>query len=126
MDGKSLRTLVEGKNVEWREELFLESLFTLRGNPFCEGIRKGNWKYIRMYTGINNYTETDLNFKKRNPDFEQLFDLDNDPTEHINLIKDYEGKPLLEELRIKCEKYSENLNKKREDYKTKFHIETKK
>jgi arylsulfatase A-like enzyme len=51
MDGRSLRPLVEGRDVGWRDELFLESLFTLRGNPFQEGIRTERWKYIRMYGG---------------------------------------------------------------------------
>ena len=51
MEGSSLVPLMANENVEWRDHLFLESLFTLQDNPFCEGIRKGQWKYIRMYDG---------------------------------------------------------------------------
>jgi hypothetical protein len=34
MEGRGLRPLVEGREVSWRDELFLESLFTMRDNPF--------------------------------------------------------------------------------------------
>ena len=47
MEGRSLVPLVKGENPIWREHIFLENLYTGRDNPFCEGIRQGNWKYIR-------------------------------------------------------------------------------
>ena len=49
MEGKSLVPLMANTELPWREEIFLENLYTGRDNPFCEGIRQGNWKYIRMY-----------------------------------------------------------------------------
>ncbi|WP_321376208.1 sulfatase-like hydrolase/transferase [uncultured Draconibacterium sp.] len=116
MDGKSLKPFVYNENPKWRDELFLESLFTLRDNPFCEGIRSGNWKYIRMYDGIVHFDEADLDFKGRKPDFEQLFNLKQDPEEMVNLIDEYEGSKILTQLRRKCEKQSEEMNKKREKY----------
>jgi len=116
MQGKSLVPLIEGKATEWREELFLESLFTLRDNPFCEGIRKGKWKYIRMYDGVTPYTEEDIQFSNRQPDFEQLFDLEADPGEQTNLIAQYEGSRVLEELREKVADYSTELNIIRNSY----------
>ena len=81
MAGSSLIPLVYGKGTSWRQELFLESLFTLRDNPFCEGIRIDDWKYIRMFDGKVDFTEGDLVFEGRAPGFEQLFDLKDDPGE---------------------------------------------
>lgn len=116
MSGKSLVPLVKGEKVPWREELFLESLFTLRDNPFCEGIRTGKWKYIRMYDGVNRYKEKDIDFEGRTPEFEQLFDLSADPGERVNLIGEYENTTLLDSLRQKVKDYSVDINKKRQEY----------
>ena len=116
MTGKSLVPLMYEENPEWREELFLESLFTLRDNPFCEGIRQGEWKYIRMFDGVVGYDESDVDFENTQPAFEQLFYLKDDPEEKENLIKDYENTTLLETLRQKVADYSENMNQQRADY----------
>lgn len=123
MEGKSLKPLVNAEKIKWREEIFLESLFTMRDNPFCEGIRTGNWKYIRMYDGVDNYNENDVDFSGRKPDFEQLFNLEQDPGEKMNIIDEYEGTKLLAQLRRKCIKHSEKMNKKREDYMKNTHSE---
>ena len=87
MTGKSLRPLLEGKDTPWREELFLENLYTGRDTPFQEGIRRGKWKYIRMYDCKADYDESDVDFSSREPDFEMLFDLESDPRELNNLIE---------------------------------------
>ncbi len=116
MEGHSLKPLVAGKNILWRDEIFLESLFTLRDNPFCEGIRLGNWKYIRMYDGVNPYLEKDLDFTDRPPVFEQLFNLQADPAEEINLIDQYRQTEFLQQLREKVSEYSNELNKRRQEY----------
>jgi hypothetical protein len=96
-----LRDLVEGREVPWRGELFLESLFTMRDNPFQEGIRTQRWKYIRFYDGKMSFKEADVDFKDRTPDFEMLFDLEADPTEHTNLAADATHAAILAELRQK-------------------------
>lgn len=123
MHGLRVKPLVEGKNIEWRNEIFLENLFTGRDNPFCEGIRHSSWKYIRMYDGIQGYTEEDLDFSGRKPDFEQLFNLEDDPEEKVNLVSRYEGSELLAGLRTKCQEYSDELNNKRKDYLKSHHCE---
>jgi arylsulfatase A-like enzyme len=117
MDGKSLRPLVEGKDVPWRDQLFLESLYTGRDNPFQEGVRKGAWKYIRMYDGVVGYDETHVDFADRAPEFEMLFDLEADPDERNNLIASHADSPILAELRKECAEQSEALNQRREDFK---------
>lgn len=117
MSGSSLVQLMEGTTTDWRDELFLESLFTLRDNPFCEGIRIGDWKYIRMFDGVNPYNETHLEFSARSPDFEQLFDLSDDPDEKNNLINEYQHSAMLDSLRTKVARYSMEMNQQRENYK---------
>ncbi len=117
MSGRSLVPLVYGKDPEGRESLFLESLFTMRDNPFSEGIRRGTWKYIRMYDGVHPYQEDDLHFSGREPGFEQLFNLRKDPAERTNLIKKYEGTDLLESLREKVNRHSRKLNARRREYR---------
>ena len=42
MEGESLLPLINNNEVAWRDEIFLESLYTGRSNPFCEGIRNGS------------------------------------------------------------------------------------
>jgi arylsulfatase A-like enzyme len=117
MQGESLLPLVKGEKTEWRDHLFLESLFTMRDNPFCEGIRKGPWKYIRMYNGKWPYSEKDIDFQGHAPEFEQLFNLENDPEEKMNLVREYEGTEILDELRTLCRSHSESMNRERESYK---------
>ncbi|MGK7395544.1 MAG: sulfatase-like hydrolase/transferase [Candidatus Cyclobacteriaceae bacterium M3_2C_046] len=116
MSGSSLIPLIKGEQTQWRDELFLESLFTLRDNPFCEGIRKGPWKYVRMFDGVAHYTEKDLDFRGKEPDFEQLFNLNDDPEEKFNLAAEYNNSKLLNELRGKVKKYAAEVNRQRKAY----------
>jgi arylsulfatase A-like enzyme len=116
MQGRSLRPLMEGKDVSWREELFLESLYTGRDTPFQEGVRFGKWKYIRMYDGKTGYQESDVDFSNRKPDFEMLFDLEADPAEMHNLVESQSDNPILATLRRKCAAHSQALNRERQAY----------
>ncbi len=117
MDGASLRPLVEGRNVPWREELFLESLFTMRDNPFQEGIRTKRWKYIRMYDGVIPYNEEHVDFAGRKPEFEMLFDIESDPGERTNLAATPEHAAILAELRTKTAAQSVAINRRRQAFK---------
>ena len=117
MDGKSLKPLVYGETKSWRSELFLESLYTGRDNPFQEGIRIGKWKYIRMYDGVEPYDEQSVDFSNREPEFEMLFDLNADPGETQNRIEEMGDTQFLEDLRQKTANYSVALNEQRETYK---------
>jgi arylsulfatase A-like enzyme len=117
MDGRSLRPLVEGRGTPWREELFLESLFTGRDTPLQEGIRTSRWKYIRMYDGVAPWREKDVDFRGRAPEFEMLFDLAADPGERENLAAAPAHADALAELRAKCAVESVALNDRREAFK---------
>lgn len=70
--------------VDWRTEWFYEHPFNHSGKiPYSEGIRNERWKYI-IYP---------------NHDYEQLFDLQNDPNEERNLAQLPEHREMLEQLR---------------------------
>ena len=117
MEGRSLRPLVEGRETAWRDELFLESLFTMRDNPFQEGIRTRRWKYIRMYDGVMPFRESDVDFANRPAEFELLFDLESDPNEQTNLGSVPAHADILAELRKKTAAQSIALNARREAFK---------
>lgn len=118
MQGASLRPLVEGRETPWRQELFLESLYTGRDTPFQEGLRRGAWKYIRMYDGVTAYREADVDFSGRQPAFEQLFNLTSDPGEMTNLVERMKGDPVLADLRERTRRHSIALNRDRETYRS--------
>ena len=122
MEGRSLIPLLNGTPVAWRDHLFLENLYTGRDTPFSEGVRKGKWKYIRMYDGVENYDEADLCFADRAPDFEQLFDLAADPSETSNLIKANADHAVLAELRALCRKGAGDLNARRSEYRKRIAV----
>jgi arylsulfatase A-like enzyme len=71
VQGRSLLPLVHGENPEWRKEWFYSHLYQNRRIAKSEGIRTGQWKYIR-------YIESD-------PLCEELYDLSKDPLEENNL-----------------------------------------
>lgn len=125
MTGRSLRPLVEGKKTKWRQELFLESLYTGRDTPFQEGTRMGKWKYIRMYDGVGNYREEHVDFADRKPEFEMLFDLEADPGEMNNLAKTHDAKnsEILNLLRRKTAAGSKALNRERKRFTAAVKIE---
>lgn len=117
MTGQSLRPLIDDANAPWRDAIFLENLFTGRDTPFSEGVRTGRWKYIRMFDGVGRYAEKDVDFRGKTPDFEQLFDVLQDPDEKINLISEAKGEAVVSDLRALCQKMSDELNSSRIEYK---------
>ncbi|HUT95083.1 MAG TPA: sulfatase-like hydrolase/transferase [Thermoguttaceae bacterium] len=125
MAGESLRPLVEGKDVPWRDELFLENLYTGRDTPFQEGVRFGKWKYIRMYDGKTGYVESDVDFSNRKPDFEMLFDLEADPGERDNLVESHADSEILATLRGKCAAHSRSLNEQRQSFKNTVEVQNR-
>lgn len=123
MVGESLCPLVEGRDVPWRDELFLENLYTGRDTPFQEGIRSGKWKYIRMFDGKTGYDESDVDFSHRQPDFEMLFDLEADPQEMDNLAKLDDHRAVLATLRRKCTAHSQSLNEQRRVFRRTIQVQ---
>jgi arylsulfatase A-like enzyme len=123
IEGRSLVPLLYGEEnpVSERESVFLENMYIGRDTPFTECVRNREWKYVRFYDPSRaTYQDADLQFNEKTPDFEQLFDLKNDPGERTNLIDAVKDDPslsaVLEELRDACRERSAKLMQQREAY----------
>ena len=83
MQGESLRPLMEGKKIKWRQEFLYEHLMNLDKKgwyvyiPQTEVLLTKRYKYMRYF--VNNQSHT--------PIYEELFDIKKDPYEKKNLIK---------------------------------------
>lgn len=126
MSGRSMRPLVEGSDIPWREYAFAENLWCTRhGNPRVESVRGNGWKYIRyfkndysLFEGMDDRAQQrvtnlqagayqlwlDASIKGEQPVYEELFDLGNDPGEIDNLAHDPRHAARLAELRAVCDR----------------------
>lgn len=119
MQGRDLRPLMADPEGEWRDEIFVESLFLMRTGPFMEAVRTSQWKYVRFFKSESSeYGEADVDFEGREPDFEQFFDLVNDPGEEQNLAADPDRQDLIDGFRTRCQAYSRALVQARADTQT--------
>ena len=87
MQGRSLHALLNGASEHWRDEVFTEHLWEVEGIPRTEGLRTLDWKYIRYLD---------------HPEYEELYDLRNDPHEEQNLAREEEHAQRLKDLRARC------------------------
>lgn len=119
MQGRSLLPIVRGEAVAWRRYAFAENLWSTRwGNPRIESLQDQRWKYIRYFaTDRSLFDETDRPYRVTpaeadayehwltaslqglQPDHEELFDLQADPQETINLVDDTTHQTKATELR---------------------------
>lgn len=102
--GVSMVPLIEGQEVDWRQDVFLENLFTDQGYARQDSVRSERYKYIRYYS-----KEADR--KQYLPDgiageapiYEELFDLESDPKEQRNLVSNPEFASILQAQRARCD-----------------------
>lgn len=102
MQGNSLVPLMQGEKAEWRQEIFLENMYTGQNYPRMEGVRSHKWKYIRYFDKKNDtdYAEMiNASINGEEPIYEELFDLVNDPAEINNVISDSANAAIVEKLR---------------------------
>jgi len=86
MDGKSIKSLLQGKSILWRSEFLYEyyeypAVHMVRKN---RGIRTKRWKYIHYF---------------EDPEEFELYDIQNDPHELNNLYGNPAFKDVVEQLR---------------------------
>ncbi len=86
MQGRSLVSLLTGQKPKWRTDFFYEHPFKHKTIARTEALRTQRWKYARY-----------IDF-----DYEELYDLKNDPLETVNLAKDEKYKQTLKSLRVRC------------------------
>jgi len=92
MQGRSLVPLLQGQKPKWRTEFFYEHLFEHKTIPRSEALRTQRFKYARY-----------IDF-----DYEELYDLQNDPRETVNLAKDEKHQQTLNSLRKRCNELAQN------------------
>jgi len=96
MQGRSLVPLLTGQKCKWRTDFFYEHLFKHRTIARTEALRTQQWKYARY-----------IDF-----DYEELYDLKNDPQETVNLAKDERYRQTLKSLRKRCNELLEEAKGK--------------
>jgi len=97
MDGKSFVPLLQGKNIEWREEIFYEYFWErpFPHTPTVFGVRTNKYKYMTFH-GIW--------------DIDELYDIEIDPLEKHNLINNPELQELIKQLNKKVYGWLESTN----------------
>ena len=114
MQGRSLMPLVQNKDESWRDEVFLENLYIGRDGLLIEAVRTDRWKYVRYFEPDARRLRPPLaglpEFNRLTPDYEQLFDLKQDPGETKNLASLEAHRPRLEQLRERCRALSEQAS----------------
>jgi arylsulfatase A-like enzyme len=92
--GQSLVPFINGKNAPWRSEILTEHLWDRADIPQTEGLRTENWKYIRYL---------------QHPEYEELYNLADDPWEGKNLAYNSVNRDQLNQLRQKCDQHVEKI-----------------
>lgn len=96
VQGQSFAPIVAGQTPDyWRREFFYEHHSFPDRIPRSEGVRTERFKYLR-------YLDSD-------PLFEELYDLETDPQEEVNLAGSPDHAELLKEMRAKWEQWREKV-----------------
>jgi arylsulfatase A-like enzyme len=127
MTGESLKPLVRGEKPAkpWRDGLFLENIYLGRDTPMQEGYVDGEWKYIRFFKVAAPYADRDMETLGKEPVFEMLFSLKQDPEERNNLIDHPEYRHKVAELRTACDENLGELIRLRQKYAEHYQLSFK-
>jgi arylsulfatase A-like enzyme len=101
--GRSLRPLVEGREVPWREYVYAEN------SIYMHMVTDGTIKYIREYIENDVITGIPPLAKTHRTGVEQLFNLANDPDEVVNLAYDPAYRSTLDRMRAALDREEEKL-----------------
>ena len=95
VEGQSLVPLTQGQPDFERDSWFFEHNFVHKAIPKSEGVRTEEWKYINWY--------------EQTPEYEELFNLREDPNELDNLVDDPEHAVVLSEMRARLRGFRAKL-----------------
>ena len=111
--GQSLVPLLKGESINWRKDVFLENLFTDQEYPRAESVRGEQFKYIRYFSRENDRKAylPDASIEGEQPIYEELFDLNKDPKEQLNLATNPEYASILKAHRERCQQLVVELAK---------------
>jgi arylsulfatase A-like enzyme len=128
MQGQSLVPLIRGKSVPWREDIFLECLMLMQNYPLVQAVRGQRWKYTRYWpceeVSIDYRDVLNRGLRGEPPAYEELFDLEEDPTERHNLASSPAHARRLANLRHRCvELLRESLGREPEAPLPSFRVE---
>jgi len=109
--GVSLRPLIDGNESGWRDDIFLENLFTDQGYPRQESVRGRDFKYIRYFAKASDRKKylPGESIAGEQPVYEELFHLTDDPNEKTNLANHPEYASKLKQYRDRCQELVEEL-----------------
>jgi arylsulfatase A-like enzyme len=93
--GHSLVPLMRDRNQPFRTEVLCEHLWDHPQIPLTECLRTGGWKYIRYI---------------KHPEYEELYNLTDDPIESQNLASDPGQFSRLQILRRRCRELAESAS----------------
>lgn len=97
--GRSLKPFVNGASPKtWRKDFFCEHLMKHKGIPKWEGVRDTRYVYARYFG--------------QEPAYEFLHDLEADPDELKNLVKDASAAGILKDMRARCAAYVKQYTRK--------------
>ena len=105
IQGKSLKSLMEGHEDTWRIDFFCENMFMGQNYPRMEAVRSKRWKYIRYFDkSLDRHHLISLvsPLLKEEPIYEELYDLSMDPNEELNLASRNDKKAIEEHYRARC------------------------
>ena len=98
MDGKNLVPLFNSKDkIEWRDRFYYEHNVPIQTIPKSQGFRTTRYKYLIYPESPGQY--------------EELYDLEKDPDELVNLAVAEENKALLEEMRKEFRRIQQEVKK---------------
>ena len=100
VQGRSLKPLLRTDAEDWRDSFFYEHWFNARGRIApSEGVRTSRWKYCRYLVPGEEQQGTAR--------WEELFDLDVDPHEKVNLADNPSYAAQLEQMRSQWREWRE-------------------